>query len=364
MVNSIIKQGLSGISKKTAYSGLQRGRNITYGGENPTTIVDAKVSSKSIEQMQYPQDLGKYQFVIIESEFGNAQNTTVGVNNIINFQNMYRLPLPVPLTEEYATQFDKDFNLMSQAQSVLSSVKDAGGALNSLFGTSVTAAGAAGGLSVNQYKTVTLKNPEFRTHELSWKFSPKNYQESVTIRNIAFNLKKAMAPRLLAGRTLFGFPKVFIMFFVPNMQFLYKFKPCVLQNFAVDYLGGNPSPAFFGNGDASGSRDVAYDTPTASQNLSYSSSNNPPESVIFKTRWLELEYWVADDFKSADSTDFTDVFNWYDNKSNAFVDAVNNAFGTAQAVGGAVTGAAQTVGGVINNIFNGPTQLPNGVLPK
>lgn len=312
MVTSTVQQGLSGfVNSSTAFDSLSSSaRNFTDAGSNPANAIDNQVNATSITTLQYPQDLGKYQFAIIESEFT--------LTNYINFKTAYRLPLPVPLIEHHTTNYDVDFNLLGQLANVIPN--GSSGFNISGFASSVVQ-GAMGslGLSVNQAKLITLKNPSFHTHDLNWKFSPKNFQESLTIRNIIFNLKKGMAPKLELGRTLFGFPNVYLMFFVPNVQFLYKFKPCVLAELSVDYTGGNPSPAFYENGNSSATfkRNFGND-----QTVEYSVTENPPESIVLKTRWLELEYWVQEDFKSADSKDIFDVFNWYTNTT--FGAAPNN----------------------------------------
>ena len=83
--------------------------------------------------------------------------------------------------------------------------------------------------------------------------------------------------------------------FFPNVQYLYKFKPCVLTDLQVTYDGEAQTPAFYRAIDATG--------------------NNPPESLIINTSWTELEYWVRSDYGSVQddlpTNDPTDASFWY-----------------------------------------------------
>lgn len=312
------QQGLTNIAaaSTTAFDSLaSTTRNFAFAGNNPATVVDVKYNNVSVPQLQYPQDLGKYQFIIIESQF-QARNDWGSTKNFVKFNSMYKLPLPVPLTEQYTVNYDHDFNLASAVTDAI----PGGSAGGRILGNIATSGLLASGLSINQFKSITLKNPSFRTHDLNWKFSPKNFQESIAVQSIVYGLKRGMQPTLESFRTLFGFPNVYIMFFVPNIQYLYKFKPCVLQELAVDYLGGNPTPAFYGSTSPKNGVSNDYNLPSnlqgeaPTQNIGYNASLNPPESIVMKTRWLELEYWIKSDFKDKDSTSVTDVFNWYNNQ--------------------------------------------------
>lgn len=126
------------------------------------------------------------------------------------------------------------------------------------------------GYSPNQFMVVLLKGPKYKVFEMSWKLSPKNATESENLRQIIKFLNRSMSPGLEFGQTLFSFPKVFNLRFVPNHEKLYRFKPAVLQNFVVNYAGGG-MPMFFGESQA-------------------------PESVELRMTFMEIEYWLNADF--------------------------------------------------------------------
>lgn len=322
------------VTGSTAFETIQNRdfRNIAPDSSDPSTKIDIKLSRQTANTVQFPSDLGKYQFLIIESEFVNV--------NDIQFQRAYKLPIPTPLHENYSTNYDHNFNLLDASTQLVGAAaggRGGGGGggifspeteslIGGLIGPAVRLGSAALGLSVNQFKTVTLSNPSFRTHELNWKFSPKTFDESRRIREIIFGLKKGMAPRFTLANLAFAFPKVYSLMFIPNMHYLYKFKPCVLQELLVDYQGGNPAPAFYNSqGTKESNTDFSYDSTgrrgrgvTRERNIqgvSYKAEESPPESVVIKTRWLELEYWSQQDFErgGVDSADPFDVYSWYRN---------------------------------------------------
>lgn len=267
-------------------------RNI-FG--NPTTRIDEIIAGRSRSpNFIFPTDLPKYHFTLIENDW------TTG--NQINFEAMYKLPLPNSLISEHEVNYDRNFNYLS----VLSSAAAAfAGGLSQVGQTAARAGGAALGLAVNNFKSVTLDVPDFRTFQLGWKLSPKNKPEAETIQKIIFALKKAMHPRTLGDSFAPGvaatvasgvliFPKIFTMYFVPNVKYLYKFKPCVLSSIRVDYAGGQPVPSF-------------YKTPSFQE-------ESPPESVLITMNFIELEYWLSRDFVltgDLPTNDPFDAFRYY-----------------------------------------------------
>ena len=92
---------------------------------------------------------------------------------------------------------------------------------------------------------------------------------------------------------MFNFPSVFFLEYVPNENYLYKFKPAVLEAFSVDFSGSHP-PAF-----------LRSDAVTNNQ--------NPPESVVINAQFLELELWIRENYygtsEGPDDKWVTDMFN-------------------------------------------------------
>jgi hypothetical protein len=218
----------------------------------------------------------------------------------LNLKGSYRLPLPLQLEDKFPIQYGTGYSLAEQTAGVVG---------KAVVGAGNRIAQPAGYL-VNNFRTVVLNQPQFRRHQLNWKLSPRNYQESVALQSIAYGLRKAMTPKMQFGKFVLRFPRIFLMSFTPNPKFLFKFKPCVLENLTVNYNGGNPVPSFYKpEGDPG-------------------SGNIPPETLVISTSWIELEYWVdtldseesqlpqsdykfSDDGSGLPSNDAKDVYNYY-----------------------------------------------------
>lgn len=231
---------------------------------NPSDIIEERSATGRITpDLRFPFDLPKFHFTIMEYELtGGGQ--LVGVQQL---RKTYKMPLPLQIEESLEIQYDKNFNFL-------------GGVAESRFGKAIQ---SGIGLSLNDFKTVTLVSPEFRTHSLSWKLSPKSFLEAQEIQKILHSLKKAMHPTQPAGVAIvMGFPRIFGLHFSPNPRYLFKFKPCVLSAIKVNYNGGQPVPSFY---KAQSSNDQ---------------TESPPESVTIETNWIELEYIMSEDFKGGD----------------------------------------------------------------
>lgn len=289
-------------------------------GRDPNSVV-AQRQSRSIKTLSFPPDQAPIHFVIRETKWeqfvdsfssrtgsGTAlQDLTVaqlrqGLNQSLlddfrlqlDTQTIYRLPLPRPLTDQFSVSYDENFSLLEQVQA-------RAGLLGRLSGEAANLARPAGYL-VNSFKTVVLDQPNFREHNFTWKLGAKAFHESQTLQTILFKLRQGMTPKRKIGRGVLEFPNIFVMYFTPNVQYLYKFKPCVLKSLSVNYMGGQEMPAFF-NPPSGSVKDSA------------------PESVEIQTSWLELEYWIhgnseeESDYKTdgngMPSNDPTDGFHYY-----------------------------------------------------
>lgn len=106
---------------------------------------------------------------------------------------------------------------------------------------------AISGQAPNPYLVVTFDNPVLKTHQFQWKFSPQSQAETQTLANIIGLLKAASLP--INNGALLGFPNVLTLKLVPADQFLYTFKPCVIENITINY---SPSgvPSFFAGSNA------------------------------------------------------------------------------------------------------------------
>lgn len=268
---------------------------------SPSKLIDERIGGRNrTPNYTFPTDLPKYHFTLIEndwvenrSEWLKSQTTLAQgvINNLTSrnplvtrqlyIQAMYKLPLPLGLSDEHEVKYEPGFNFLGRLEALRARASGVGS--------------ASVGLTLNTIKAVTLDLPEFRTYQLSWKFSPKNFPEAQEIQKIITALKIAMHPTPLLGKALLVFPRIFTMYFVPNLKYMYKFKPAVISAIKVDYQGGQPVPSFY----------------KADNNIP---SESPPESVTLTLGFLELEYWLDSDFKTLGDLPTNnpfDAFNYY-----------------------------------------------------
>jgi hypothetical protein len=108
----------------------------------------------------------------------------------------------------------------------------------------------AGGVAVNPHKIVLFTGVNFRDHTFSWRLSPKNRQESDTIRNIIDFFKFYSHPEYLAGGLFFKYPEFFnIRFHHPD--YLFAIRPSVCTDVRINYHTQG-YPAYVRNADGSG----------------------------------------------------------------------------------------------------------------
>lgn len=324
-VNPFIRQNLASDSVASPFGNSRIGPYAYRSVENPTNLT-VKGGTLSL---QFPDDLPKYHFTIIECEWdagsasvdAGAFGATVQNGPLspfgtpyLTFQKIYKLPLPDPLNEAYQVNYDGGGNWIQMLEGPRAAL------------------GQLAGLATNDLKSVTLKAPQYRIHNQIWKLSPRNFAESVKIKDIIFNLKKGMHPRLAGSNNYaFRFPKIYLLFFTPNLKYLYKFKPCVLQAISIDYQGGNPQPSFY-----EAQQEFRIDSPYDSrdpqtreriaQGINYTVQHSPPESVVLRTSWLELEYWLGGDENSdfSDTNDPFDAYNWFTNGGDTRTGLLNS----------------------------------------
>ena len=137
----------------------------------------------------------------------------------------------------------------------------------------LNAASAYTGLAVNPYQTVLFKNPNFKKHNFSWKLMPRDEEESNKIRDLVKTFQFHMSPGVSRGPGLFfSYPSMVIIQLFPSSQFLYRFKPCVVESVDVNYAAGS-GPSFFKNSKA-------------------------PTAVTFSVQLQEIEYWTNNDYQT------------------------------------------------------------------
>ena len=135
-----------------------------------------------------------------------------------------------------------------------------GGAIRSYFG-----------MTINPYQTVLFERPQFKSHSFTWKLIPKNETESGIIRDIISTFQYHSLPGVSDGiGLLFSFPSMVTVSLYPSSEFLYRFKPAVIESISVNYAPGS-SPSFYRR-------------------------TNAPTAVTITIQLKEIEYWTNRDY--------------------------------------------------------------------
>lgn len=266
----------------------------------------------SINNFQFPADRPKFYTSIKIMTYSRRDLMTMNVD--LNTNEQIILPVPFALTDTHGVSYTEEpfgaflgsttnhvvqsgIGALSTAMTAKNGIQELGDNIKNnadkigeaalgVTAASVTdnfnyarqAAGALAGLSPNQFFTILLKGPQYKRHNMQWHLSPRNASESRAIKQIIARLNNSMAPGLVLGGAMFNFPKVFQLAFYPNYNYLYKFKPAILENMQIEYAP-NGLPAFY----------HSYER--------YNPESSPPESVKITCQFLELEYWLHNDFK-------------------------------------------------------------------
>lgn len=153
----------------------------------------------------------------------------------------------------------------------------------------------ASGYSPNQFFTILLKGPTYKRYQLAWRFSPRDPEEAKVLKNMILQIKRWQAPGLAGGGALFDFPKIWRLALFPNSQYLFKFKPAVLESFTANYAP-NDNPSFF---SARGATD----------------NMNAPEGIDIMMSFIEMEYWLDKCFHDNNFPYDTDYGSGFDDRS-------------------------------------------------
>jgi hypothetical protein len=153
-------------------------------------------------------------------------------------------------------------------------------AAQKLLGRGAEAASAYSGVAANPYQTILFKNPNFKKHNFSWKLMPRDEDESNKIRDLVRTFQFHMSPGVSRGPGLFfSYPSMVIVSLFPSSEYLYRFKPCVVETVDVNYAAGS-GPSFFKRSQA-------------------------PSAITLSIQLQEIEYWINDDY-DANNTNGTE----------------------------------------------------------
>ena len=261
-----------------------------------------QMASQFQQESIFPADLiQNNRSFYMSFQFQKYEKRAINNSPFLRSQGTVRLPIPNNLKDNMNVSYGSP-SLGPAVGASLESITAAGqnqafesvsGTLGAAVNTGLTAlGGAAGGaiagtgpgqaaqayfgLAVNPYQTILFEKPEFKKHSFSWRMIPKNERESSVIRDIIRTFQYHMSPGVSgAGATapglFFSYPSMVTVSLYPSSEFLYRFKPCVLQSVSIDYAPGS-SPSFYKR------------TPAA------------PTVVNVTINLLEIEYWTNKDF--------------------------------------------------------------------
>lgn len=289
----------SGASIASTAQRVTRGITQSMVNGNMVQPNNAYIPRGTIGRLQFPNDLPeKYFFSLDVSDFSSRSILNMSVNLSRTLTHHIKLPMPKQLVDTDSVQYEQQEIGVSGAAvggaiGTAANIGDISGQItnitaaaagNALGGALVAGINAAQsktgfnvmsgvqaalGVAPNQFLTVLLKGPAYKKHDFTWTLSPRNRAESENIRQIIYFLKGAM----LVRRPTLGFflpPKIFTPKFNKNDNYLYKFKPCVLENLSVNYSPSG-APAFY-------------------------SQTGAPDAVELKLSFLEIEFWFSDDY--------------------------------------------------------------------
>jgi hypothetical protein len=143
---------------------------------------------------------------------------------------------------------------------------------------------ASTGLTPNQMLTVLLQGPTYKTHSFTWKLYPKDPRESIVIKQIINELKIKSRPGTSLYRQFFTFPRLFNLSFTINgkehfneqdpQNYLFAFKPAVLEGISVNYTPSGQPALYKGTG--------------------------APDGVEITLNFKEVEYWLNGEESAVD----------------------------------------------------------------
>ena len=255
------------------------------------------------EQHEFPNDLTNITPFYMSFLFQTYEKRAIKDSAFLRSRGTIRLPIPDALKDTTAVTYgEKSLGLIAGAgleqvsgretgatiggSTILSAIGSAitGAAQGAAVGGTVqlaTAVGAGGavdavkaytGVTTNPYQAILFEKPNFKSHSFTWKLVPKDYDESITIRDIIRTFQYHMLPGVSEGIGLFfSFPSMVTVSLFPSSEFLYRFKPCVIDNVTVNYSPGS-TPSF------------------------YRGTNAAPTAVTITVSLKEIEYFTNKDY--------------------------------------------------------------------
>lgn len=273
---------------------IQDARNLYNNRQN--------MAGQFQNQLEFPTDLtrsnagGESRNFFMSFTFMKYEKRSIQNSTFLRSEGSVRLPIPDALRDNLSVSYNTasltpvvgaglEAIAGRGASNPLSTLRDiaAGGAATTI--QNLTSSSEIGrdafqatqaylGMAINPYQTVLFEKPEFKTHNFSWKFMPRDEEESDIARNIFRTFQFHASPGVSQGPGLFfSYPSMVIVNLYPSSDFLYRFKPCVVKSVGVNYAAGN-NPSFF-------------------------KRTNAPTAITLSIQLQEIEYWTNNDYSDA-----------------------------------------------------------------
>lgn len=275
----------------------------TINGTNPQSKIDGASNTNSA--LRFPSELPRYYMSLSISDYKRDDWKSIGSttetgriilpmpNQMIDNQNIRYEIEPIGVVGALSMDaFGKAGNAIRSGNYSDAAIKAAGGAAesiqkgwkDSLLGTAAKNLGNAGagfaaaaGMTVNDFMTVMVKGPSYKSREFVWRFSPQSADESETLRKIIQLTNNSSAVSLVGVASMFfKWPSIW------NLSFEYadgsrdigkqtfRTKPAILNNATFNYTPNGVWSPYAGTG--------------------------APESVEVRFSFIELEYWLKGDY--------------------------------------------------------------------
>jgi hypothetical protein len=249
----------SGSPMRTTIDSLNARNKAGDSSSNPETkTMDSKSSTSGGTDLKFPPVPAPYHIV-----FNFAKYERANPLGSVTFNTSDRIILPIPdqLADNTPVKWGSE-NLGLSGQ-VLNAVKNTDqltsqGAVN--LGTEallsvgaamapaeiVQAASSVMGVVPNPALAQLFQGIDFRTHEFSWQFAPKNEAETKIVKDIIWAFKKHSLPTYTSGTAaFFNYPDIVLPEFSKNCKdYLFTFKRCIIAAVNVNYAPQG-TPTFF-----------------------------------------------------------------------------------------------------------------------
>jgi hypothetical protein len=301
---SVVGATVQTVGAVTTGVAVGAGAYLAYGDAQNLYNSRSEMANQFQQQSEFPSDLTTTTKFYMSFLFQEYVKRSINNSPFLRSKGTIRLPIPDNLKDNTSVSYSSpDVGPFAGAaleqaaknreetgsaiSSFQSGVKLAGSVLEGVAGEFVqglqeTGAGQAVrsylGLTVNPYQTVLFERPNFKSHTFTWKLIPKNETESGIVRDIITTFQYHSLPGISDGIGLiFSFPSMVTVSLHPSSEFLYRFKPAVVESISVNYAPGS-APSFYRRTDA-------------------------PTAVTITIQLKEIEYWTNRDYTSTRSND-------------------------------------------------------------